>query len=110
MLLALNLSYWHWLQHLPAKIYVGFFNIILIQILLFKNRGHFTFGFDTPLGMLLANWVLPLAVALLLAGLILEKNTLTRFLPTRLMQLLGKASYAFHSLQFLVMAFIIGDY
>ncbi|ATN86223.1 acyltransferase family protein [Coxiella burnetii] len=110
MLLALNLSRWRWLQRLPGKTYVGFFSIILIQLLLFKNRGHFTFGFHTPLGMLLANWALPLAVALLLAGLILEKNTLTRFLATRLMQLLGKASYAFYLLQFLVMAFIIGDY
>ncbi|WP_280123442.1 hypothetical protein [Coxiella endosymbiont of Ornithodoros amblus] len=95
MLLALNLSCWHWLQHLPlpARIYVEFFNIILIQMLLFKNRGRALYlWFPYAIRHAVSQLGMPLAVPLLLAGLILEKNTLTRFLPTRLMQLLGKAS------------------
>jgi peptidoglycan/LPS O-acetylase OafA/YrhL len=56
----------------------------------------FHHGSDHWIGYLMQWLLVPLAIALMIAGLIDERTWLQRFLSTRLMVLLGNASFAFY--------------
>jgi peptidoglycan/LPS O-acetylase OafA/YrhL len=51
---------------------------------------------DMPAGILLSNLIVPVAVCLLLYGLLRERTWLRALLSTQLLELLGRSSYAFY--------------
>ncbi len=79
------------------KTLIGFIGILLITY----SIGHFQpdifhHGTDHPIGWALHTFVLPIFVALLLAGLINEQTKLQSILKSKLFILLGNASFAFY--------------
>lgn len=54
------------------------------------------FGLYHPFGIVANNLILPIGIALLFYGLIAERTWLQRFLSTKTMELLGKASYIYY--------------
>jgi peptidoglycan/LPS O-acetylase OafA/YrhL len=56
----------------------------------------FHHGTDHPIGLILHTFVLPVFIILALAGLISETTYLQRFFASRVMVLLGNASFAFY--------------
>lgn len=75
---------------------IGITGIMVVVILLSLIRGNERFGLFQTEGIILNNFVLPVFICALLNGLIREKTSMSRFLSTPLMDLLGKASYTFY--------------
>lgn len=98
------------LDRLPGKTWIGLIGVFVLMITLYLLQGTAEFGFYTPVGMILNNWLLPLVIALFYLGLIREQTIIKQFFGSRLMQLLGRASYSFYLLQFAVMAFFVNEY
>ena len=69
----------------------------IIAISLFEKT-IFTHGTDHPAGLFIRNVLLPFFTAQFLYGLITERTAVQWFLSTRLMVLLGNASYIFYLL------------
>jgi peptidoglycan/LPS O-acetylase OafA/YrhL len=59
-------------------------------------RGPYPYGQEHPVGIFLNNAVLPVGIALLFAGLLLEGSWLRWLLSTPVFQVLGKSSYVFY--------------
>jgi peptidoglycan/LPS O-acetylase OafA/YrhL len=88
--------------------YLGFGGILAVAWVLYSlRRPDYALGLFHPAGMVLNNFVLPLAVVALLRGLIEEDTYLRRLLSTPLAGLLGKSSYAFYLLHLGVVASLI---
>ncbi|HMU10766.1 MAG TPA: acyltransferase [Ferruginibacter sp.] len=85
------------LEKMPYKTWIGFLGILVAAYgsgLFQLNR--YDYGFNHTGGMLLQKIVLPFFVLLLLAGLIYERTWLQWFFASRLLVLLGNASFAFY--------------
>ncbi|RFP65224.1 acyltransferase [Hymenobacter lapidiphilus] len=67
-----------------------------VILLLNAIRGPYTFGQEHPVGIILNNIVLPVAIALWFAGLLTEQTALRRLLGSQTMQILGRSSYVFY--------------
>ncbi len=68
----------------------------LIYIISLWEPDVYHHGTDKPFGLALRNLVLPFSVALFLWGLITEKTLLQRILGSKLLVLMGNASYVFY--------------
>lgn len=86
-----------WLNKIPHKTLIGFLGMLLTiyGIGLFQ-RNIFEHGYQHNGGRLLQIFVLPVFVFFALAGLIGERTMLQRFFGSRLLVLLGNASFAFY--------------
>ncbi len=86
-----------WLQRIPYKTLTGFAGIFITAYLIgLFQPDIFHHGTDKPGGQLLHMLLLPVFVVLALAGLIWENTWLRRFFSSRVMVLLGNASFAFY--------------
>jgi peptidoglycan/LPS O-acetylase OafA/YrhL len=69
---------------------------VLLYLIGLLEPNVFAHGTDHPLGLLMRATLFPWLVVCLLFGLIHERTALQRFLGSRPMELLGKASFAFY--------------
>jgi len=97
MFLANTVRQQNWLVKIPYKTFIGVITLFAAMYgmgILQPDAYHH--GYDTPIGMLLSKTLLPLSIAVLLAGLIYEVTLLQRLLGSKLLVLLGNASFAFY--------------
>lgn len=82
----------------PSSIYTLVGTALIMLCLYLLNQGDMGYKNEaiSYTGLLVNNALLALAVAILLLGLIKEKNAITTFLSSKLIQLLGKSSYVFY--------------
>ncbi|HEY5826156.1 MAG TPA: acyltransferase [Cyclobacteriaceae bacterium] len=76
--------------------YFGLIGILLIISLLTLLGENGNSGLEHPTGVLLNNFILPLAIATFIYGLIKENTWIQKILSSDLASLLGKSSYAFY--------------
>jgi peptidoglycan/LPS O-acetylase OafA/YrhL len=69
---------------------------MLVMIMLITFMGRSDSGSMNATGIVLNNFFLPVTTALLIYGLITEKTWVSDLLSTAVLQVLGKASYAFY--------------
>lgn len=74
----------------------GLGSIAVIYLISLFEKDIYHEGIQHPAGLIIRNIVFPFTVMLLLYGLIKERTWLQRFLSTRVMILLGGASYIFY--------------
>jgi peptidoglycan/LPS O-acetylase OafA/YrhL len=77
---------------------------IAVSVLVFLPLNGKEFGLFHPFGIFTNNIILPIAIAVLYYGLIIEKSWLQKFLSSATMQLLGKSSYIFYLIHIGVIA------
>ena len=90
--------------HQPEKLQIlknktlwgGILSLLVIYSISYFEPDIFHDGTSHPMGIAIRNLILPLTVAVFLAGLMTEKNWVQQLLSTRLMVLLGNASFAFY--------------
>lgn len=100
-----------WLERLPGKTLAGFLGIALTAYAIgWFEPDRYAQGTDHPIGMLLHKTVLPLFIALALAGLIYERTWVQKFFSSRLLVLLGNASFAFYLVHISYVNLKIKDY
>ncbi|MEI8099496.1 MAG: acyltransferase [Sediminibacterium sp.] len=78
--------------------------VIAVSVLVFLPLNGREFGLHHPFGIFTNNIILPIAIAVLYYGLIIEKSWLQKFLSSATMQLLGKSSYIFYLIHIGVIA------
>lgn len=79
------------------KTFIGFIGIFLTAYLIgLFQPDIYKHGVDHPIGYAISVSLLPLFTVLLLAGLISEASLLQRFFSSKIMILLGNASFAFY--------------
>ena len=83
-----------------SKTYLGITGILLIVLVLAEIKGGHRWGVHRFSGIFLNNFVLPIFICSMLAGLLTEKTKLRSLLQQPMMILLGKSSYAFYLLHF----------
>ena len=89
----------------PVYTTLGLFGMaIAVSILVFLPLNGREFGLYHPFGIFTNNIILPLGIAFLYYGLIIEKSWLQKLLSTETMQLLGKSSYIFYLIHIGVIA------
>ena len=71
-------------------------------------KGDYTFGVETPIGILINNVVLPIFIALLFYAVITENTVVAKILRTDIAVLLGKSSYVFYLIHLGVFHFLVG--
>jgi peptidoglycan/LPS O-acetylase OafA/YrhL len=100
-----------WLQKLPHKTLYGFIGIFLTTYIsgLFQLT-IYEHGSDYTGGMLLQKIILPFFTVVALAGLMYERTWLQRFFASRLLVLLGNASFAFYLVHFSYVNIKLKDY
>jgi len=96
----------------PYFTFAGIFIMLLSLAILcsFKQTDAIITGAYHPLGTLTDHLLLPIGISALFYGLIKEKSFVRRFLSTRLMELLGKSSYAFYLIHVGIISVLIGPY
>jgi len=89
----------------PIFTTIGLFGMALaISVLVFLPLNGREFGLYHPFGIFTNNIILPIAIAILYYGLMIEKSGLQKFLSSPTMQLLGKSSYIFYLIHIGVIA------
>jgi len=88
----------------------GILWIIICIMLLAIVRGKEECGLFTPYGIIINNLILPVGVAILFLGLILENTVVKRILSSNLFVLLGKSSYTFYLIHYGVLSKLIDQY
>jgi peptidoglycan/LPS O-acetylase OafA/YrhL len=86
-----------WLMNMPYKTIIGIVSLLAAMYgigLLQPNA--YLHGYNHPVGMMLSKTLLPVSIGLLLAGLICEATLLQRLLSSKVLVLLGNASFAFY--------------
>ncbi len=78
--------------------------VIAVSVLVFLPLNGREFGLYHPFGIFTNNIILPISIAVLYYGLIIEKSWLQKFLSSATMQLLGKSSYIFYLIHIGVIA------
>jgi peptidoglycan/LPS O-acetylase OafA/YrhL len=91
----------HWIKKNTCQIsfpwtYAGLAVIILVTGVLSFIGTKGGFGIGQPIGIVLNNFILPFAIAALIYGLVIEKTWIQKIFSFRLIELLGKSSYAFY--------------
>lgn len=97
---------WYAPQQHPGRATAGGVAGVLLALVLLVGvqRATGRVSIDSYAGVLLNNWLLPLATGWLLHGLATEPTRLARLLSTPLWQQLGRASYCFYLLHLGVLA------
>ena len=86
-------AFWNW-KHKTYLGIVGIFACCYIGGLFQPDIFHH--GADHPMGFVIFAFLLPVFIASFIAGLISETTVVQRFFSTRLLTLLGNASFAFY--------------
>lgn len=86
-----------WLMNMPYKTIVGVVSLLATMYVMgLLQPNAYQHGYNHPAGMILSKTLLPVSIAVLLAGLICEATLLQRLLGSKLLVLLGNASFAFY--------------
>jgi len=89
----------------PVFTTIGLLGMALaVSILVFLPLNGREFGLYHPFGIFTNNIILPIGIAVLYYGLIIEKSWLQKILSSATMQLLGKSSYIFYLIHIGVIA------
>ncbi len=84
---------------------------LLIAALLFimANLSYppYQYGIQNPIGVIINNYVTPIAIALLFWGLINERSALQRILSTKVFEVLGKSSYTLYLIHYGAYTYLI---
>ncbi len=95
--MAMNLERLQVFKSVPGKTYLGlagmFAGLVIFDGL---KSPAYALGVLSPGGVLMNNVFMPFAIGLFYLGLIQDQSWLRRLLSTRVLQLLGKSSYAFY--------------
>ena len=87
----------NWLSFIPYKTWIGFAGIFITAYCIgFFQPDIFHHGTDTIPGGLIHMFILPIFVVIALTGLIQERTWLQKFFGSKLMIILGNASFAFY--------------
>jgi len=86
-------AFWNW-KHKTHLGIAGIFTCCYIGGLFQPDIFHH--GADHPVGFVIFAFLLPVFIASFIAGLISETTVVQRFFSTRLLTLLGNASFAFY--------------
>jgi peptidoglycan/LPS O-acetylase OafA/YrhL len=82
---------------LKEKTFVGFLGVFITTYIIgLFQPDKFHHGSDHILGLIIQMFVLPIFTAIFIAGLITERNLISRFLSSRVLIILGEASFAFY--------------
>ena len=92
----------------PWRTVVGGLGVIFSLLLLQQLSGNLWYSIYAYPGLICNHLMVPFFIVLFIYGLIKEKTILQQLLSTQLFQILGKASFAFYLLQFLVMNILFG--
>lgn len=85
------------IQTRPVFTTIGLLGMsIAVSVLVFLPLNGREFGLYHPFGIFTNNIILPIGIAILYYGLMIEKSWLQKFLSSPTMQLLGKSSYIFY--------------
>ena len=86
-----------WFQKMPYKTVIGFSLMFLtIYAIGWFQKDIYDHGYSNPMGMLLSKTLLPISMVMVLAGLIYEDTWINKILGSKLIVLLGNASFAFY--------------
>jgi len=86
-----------YLEKLKFKTVIGFAGMIVSTVLIsLFQKNIYSQGVDHPVGMMIHNFVLPFFISIFLAGLIFEKTFIQKVFASKIMVLLGNASFAFY--------------
>ncbi len=88
----------------------GILFCFLIYLMSLINAQHGGFALFHPLGLFINNVFLPLALGLVIYGLLTEKTKLRSILSTNTFEQLGKSSYAFYLLHYSYAFFLLHFY
>jgi peptidoglycan/LPS O-acetylase OafA/YrhL len=80
---------------------------VFLLILPDTSNARYDEGLYTTPGLLINNWFLPFAVAILFWGLITEKTWFSKLLSTPLFELLGRSSYTFYLIHMGVISMLV---
>ncbi len=95
--LSSSLNRWKILTgSIPVYTIAGSAGIVFSLFFLTLLRSGDILGDHHPIGIGINNFLLPVFIVAFFRGLILETSFFQRFLSSRIMQLLGKSSYAFY--------------
>lgn len=95
--LSLRLNKWkNFTSSIPVYTMAGSAGIVFSLFCLTLLRNGDILGDHHPIGIGINNFLLPVFIVAFFRGLILETSFFQRFLSSRIMQLLGKSSYAFY--------------
>lgn len=83
---------------------VALFLLLLLMLAAFAKHYKAKGAFDFPIGILFFNFLLPLAIGIFYYGLLTEETLAKKILSSKLVELLGKSSYAFYLLHVSVLA------
>ncbi|MGG9972554.1 acyltransferase family protein [Ferruginibacter sp. SUN002] len=87
----------NFLKNFPHKTWIGFVGTFATCYAIgFFQPDIYHHGTDTVSGLLIRIFILPLFVVIALSGLIMERTWTQRFFSTKLLVLLGNASFAFY--------------
>lgn len=79
------------------KTWIGFVGMLIITYVIGCFQPDiFHHGADHPIGLFILMFVLPIFIVFAMAGLITEKTLLQQFFSSKIMLLLGNASFAFY--------------
>ena len=85
------------IDRLKHKTLYGFTGIVALTYLIgCFQKNIYVSGTENAGGMILHNIILPVAIVIAIAGLMTEESWLKRFFSSRLLVLLGNASFAFY--------------
>ena len=98
MILANAIRQQHkWLINMPYKTIIGVIALLAtIYGMGLLQPDAYHHGYNKPVGMVVSKTILPVSIAVLFAGLICEATLLQRLLGSKLLVLLGNASFAFY--------------
>jgi peptidoglycan/LPS O-acetylase OafA/YrhL len=86
-----------WLLQFRYKTSIGVVSMLLVMYGIgWFQKDIYDHGYTSPIGMILSKTVLPISMAILLAGLMFEDTWLHKILGSKLLVLLGNASFAFY--------------
>jgi peptidoglycan/LPS O-acetylase OafA/YrhL len=84
-----------WFHRIPYKTAIGFAGLLLtLYGMGLFQPDRYSHGYDTTAGLLIHHLLIPVFTVLILAGLMLEKTVTGWFFSSRVMVLLGNASFA----------------
>jgi peptidoglycan/LPS O-acetylase OafA/YrhL len=87
-----------------------FFIAALIFIMANLSYPPYQYGIQNPIGLIINNYITPIAIALLFWALINERSVLQRVLSTKVFEVLGKSSYTLYLIHYGVYTYLINKY
>jgi peptidoglycan/LPS O-acetylase OafA/YrhL len=82
----------------------------LIFIMANLSYPPYQYGIQNPIGLVINNYIAPIAVALLFWSLINERSAFQRILSTKVFEVLGKSSYTLYLIHYGTYSYLVSRY